>query len=669
MADPLTDVLGRQSFQNFILPSEGVDDAVRRWALHNCSRSIRETTHYRNWLIEATKRYEAMRSVRSLDHDDPIIPWRWASNIGIPVESIAGESLVPRFNAATVDADPIFRVDIAMDDKEIKQAEDHLTRFYQDLLTRRIKLRAVRGETYKNLAIDGDGIEGAEWHNIWTQKSKTVSLFRFDDGQFLTDESGQPVVLPANIPPKGFPQSPDGRRVSRVLVQQKLPPEKTYEGPKIRAWRIQECLWPEDANTPDIQELDWFGVQMHKSISWFKTREGDPIEGKLKNVNQLIERHRTGHIPTELDTESERFLTRGVIFPKSNKILVWLVFGKFDVDSDGVDEEIIAMVAPRERVLLGWRLSPFTKRPFFHYQLFKMPGRFTGRGLSHVLKGMRDMIDFLANSANNRINMYQDPPLLYEIGSGYDPDIHEFGTGAQWGPLSEGGLNKVKLLEIPQIQEAIVHKLIDFYMGMVQRLTAITDLNLGGPKGTSIPNIKTARGTEAVLSEGQIHFSDLIQAFQEISEEEMEFIDQELMTLADEATLKLMSPVGNIVPAFIKLPKRFHATGNSSTMNRQSVREMAVFMFQTFLQDPIFQLDPKLQLWLRRQLLSAFDQNVELPQAQEVQKLQQEQLQQAILQMPPEGKAKILAEVQKLQQQGAQNGAGTPDQQPTQQPG
>jgi len=659
MTDPLTETLGRQSFQNFILPNELVDDAVRRWALSNCSRSIRETSTYRNWLVEATKRYEAMRSVRSLDHDDPITPWRWASNVGIPVESIAGESLVPRFNAATVDSDPIFRVDITMDDKEIKQAEDKLTRWYQDVLTRRIRLRAVRNETYKNLAIDGDGIEGAEWHNLWTQRAKTVSLFRFDNGEFLTDEAGEPVVLPANSPPKSWPEDESGRRVSRVLVQQKLPNEKVYEGPKVRSWRLQECMWPEDSNTPDIQELDWFGVQMHKSISWFKTREGDPIEGKLKNVKDLIERHRTGHIPTDLDTDSERFLTRGVLFPKTNKILVWLVFGKFDVDSDGVDEEIIAMVAPKQRVLLGWRLSPFIKRPFFHFQLFKMPGRFTGRGLSHVLKGMRDMIDFLANSSNNRINMYQDPPLLYEMASGYDPDIHEFGTGAQWGPLAEGGLNKVKLLEIPQIQETVVQKLIDFYMGMVQRLTAITDLNLGGPKGTSIPNIKTAAGTQAVLSEGQIHFSDLIQAFQETSEELMEFIDQELMPMADDETLALMSPVGGVVAPFIKLPKRFHATGNSSTMSRQSVREMAVFVFQTFLQDPIFNLDPKLQLWLRRQLLSAFDQNVELPQPEEVQQLQQQQLQQAILQMPPEGKAQILAEVQKAAE-GGQNGQSAP---------
>ena len=100
-----------QSSANLVLPHESVDEAVRRFVLTVCSRALIATKEHRLWLYNATKRYEAMRSTRSLDRDDPGTPWPRASNTGLPLEAITGEALVPRFNAATVDAPPpIFRV-------------------------------------------------------------------------------------------------------------------------------------------------------------------------------------------------------------------------------------------------------------------------------------------------------------------------------------------------------------------------------------------------------------------------------------------------------------------------------------------------------------------------------------------------------------------------------
>src|SRR3990167_2366733 len=104
-----SDASGFLGLKSVVLPGESVDDALRRYILATCSKSLRDTSGHRIWLLEATKRYEAMRSTRSLDHDDPGVPWKWASNVGIPAELIAGESLMPRFNASTTDSNPIYR--------------------------------------------------------------------------------------------------------------------------------------------------------------------------------------------------------------------------------------------------------------------------------------------------------------------------------------------------------------------------------------------------------------------------------------------------------------------------------------------------------------------------------------------------------------------------------
>ena len=646
---------------NLVLPSETVDEAVRRYLLRALSESLRKTMEHREWLLEATKRWEGMRSTRSLDSDDPGTPWAWASNVGIPLEAMSGESLIPRFNASTVDADPIFRVTLPQEAKDLAQFEQPLTHWYQDFYRRTLRIRRVRKETYLNMCMDGDAIEGVEWETLWRQRANTVALYQDANGGVLVDEQGKPRVFGLNLQPEEIPQDPlTGKPMKRLLVEQKGQ-QKTYTGPRIRAWRINEVIWPWYGATPDLQELDFLAFQMWKATSWFKTREGDPIQGQLKNVTELLDRVKAG-VPASFDTPEERSLTEGVKFPTvPGKVLVWLAYFRFDVDSDGVEEECVAWIAPVQRLLLGWRLLPFSKRPAFHYQLFSMPGRVTGRGLPHVLKGMRDMVDFYANSSNNRTNLFLDPPLLYEIDSGFDPDTMQFGTGAQWGPLAPGAIagRKVSALELPESQEALADKFLNFYMAIGQRLTSITDFNLGGPSKSAVSNIKTARGTIAVLGESSTKFADWIQQFQEVAEEEAEFIDELIQTLGTQEDLAFMSIVPMLIQVF-KLPKLFKATGNSQNMNKQGMQQVLLTLFDLLSKDPIFALKPETQLELRKRLIDQFDLDLPMPEANEVQDLQAQQLAQALAKLPPE--ALLAAAAQVKAKQGMTPGNGAPAQ-------
>jgi hypothetical protein len=43
------------------------------------------------------------------------------------------------------------------------------------------------------------------------------------------------------------------------------------------------------------------------------------------------------------------------------KIYEW--YGRYDINDDDKDEEIVAFVCPKYKVLLGWMLSPFPVRP------------------------------------------------------------------------------------------------------------------------------------------------------------------------------------------------------------------------------------------------------------------------------------------------------------------
>lgn len=633
-----------QSSAALVLPHESVDEAVRRYVLTVCSRALVATQAHRLWLYEATKRYEAMRSTRSLDRDDPGTPWPRASNTGIPLEAITGEALVPRFNAATVDAPPpIFRV--KYDELALQEFEEPASQWYHDALTRVLRIRKVRDETHRNVLIDGDAIEEASFETRYQQTASTVAVLQNAKGELLTGADGRPLLYSANLPPDALPDDPlaPPRKLKKLLIQTKGS-RPIYDGPILRTWRILECIWPEESTTPDINELDWFAVQMWKSPSWFKTREGDPIDGKLKNVEELLLRLRMG-IPSHLDTELDRGLTAGIQFPQyRHKILVWRFFGLFDVDRDGIDEELMAMVAPRERLLLGWRLSKFQERPFFHYQLFKMPGRFTGRGLPHISRGIRDIVDFKMNQSNNRESIGGNPPLLYEIDSGFDPDLHRFGTGATWGPLNSGGITKIRALELPKSQEQLTIEFIQFYIGVLQRLTGINDFNLGTTQSALPGSVKTLGGQQLLTQEGNIKFADFITDFQETNERQIMFIDREFIQtgLVNEQNITQISRIP-IPLEVLAAPKRLKATGNSLTMNRQVRQEIALLIFERLAADPLLQGVPQIQRQIRQAVLDAFDQSIKLPSVEELQQLQQQQLLGAIQQMPPEQQQAIFA--------------------------
>ena len=623
----VSDTFSLQNTANTILPHESVDDGVRRYVISVCSEGLLQTSDYRTWVEEATKRYEAMRSTRSLDRDDPGTPWPRSSNVGLPLEAIAGEALVPRFNAATTDATPIYRVKLPGSDPMLKQYEETATQWFQDVQIKAMRVRKVRDETYRNMVIDGDGIEGLTWETTYQQTAKTVALLVNATGEFLIDETtGQPRLFPANLMPDGIPDDPlvPGRKLKKILTQQKGS-RPLYDGPRVRTWRLRECIWPADATTPNINELDWFAVQMWKSPSWFKTREGDPIEGGLKNVDDLLLRLRHG-IPSHLDTDAERGLWHGLSFPSHrHKALLWQFHGKFDVDRDGIDEEIIALVAPRERLLLGWRLASTAERPFFHYQLFKMPGRFTGRGLPHLAKGMRDIVDFKINQSNNREALYGNPPVLYEATSGFDPNLHQFGVGQKWGPLADGGISRIKALELPKAQESLAIEFIQFYVGMLSRVTGINDFNLGTPQPGAPSSVKTASGQAMLTQEGNIKFTDFIKDIQDTSEQEMEFLDREWLQagLVTAENAPRLSTV-DVPLEILRLPKRLYSTGNSQTMSRQVLQEIALVMFDRFAQDQLLMLDPAIQRQLRQAVFDAFDSGIQLPTIQEMAQMDQD---------------------------------------------
>ena len=99
--------------------------------------------------------------------------------------------------------------------------------------------------------------------------------------------------------------------------------------------------------------------------------------------------------------------------------------------------------------------------------------------------------------------------------------------------------------------------------------------------------------------------------------------------------------------AILSARKVFKATGNSTTMNRQAQQEIAVFVYDRVIADPLLQVEPSIQRQVRQMLFDAFDVTLQLPTAEELQKATQDQqvaaATEALRKMPEEEKAQLFA--------------------------
>ena len=414
---------------------------------------------------EYVKRYEAKRSISGLMGwgEDPKnnpknFPWDNASDIGIPIEAFTIEGLLPRFLKVCYGAKPIVWVKGHSED-DFAQAP-----IVQDALNfqvgKIIKIYRRMKTVFKNVTMSGDAIVKCVWEESYKTINRTVYyavdgltgqplLHQPVEGQEPTGLEGQPIEfkkdeeLPPQNPLTGGPLF----KSKQILSDEK----KIYDSPKIYSRNIKQIVIPKDADTPEIEELDWIADQYERTLDWLKRNVGDIEDGKFdeKAVKEIEADLLSA--PADPVNTNHNF----------KKILISEWHGKYDVNADGLDEEIVVFIGTKDLTanidntiavqnskLLGWMITPFPKRPFFHYQIIPMDGSFYGKGVPEFLIGIRNLIDALFNQAIDRGSINNNPRLI--TPPNHDPDENPFGPGVQW---TSDNPQAYKVLELPKSEQ------------------------------------------------------------------------------------------------------------------------------------------------------------------------------------------------------------------------
>lgn len=331
----------------------------------------------------------------------------------------------------------------------------------------------------RNAAMLGSVFAEAWWYRKQRHMGEEQVPVIGPDGQPMMDETGRPVV------------------VEQALMQ-------VEEKPCIRIIPVEKVLLQ-----PGAQTIDDDSVII---LEDYKYRELESMQkqGLAQNVTEVLK----SDIDTRISTEFSLALDKAENVADFNakrrnmplECLRW--FGEYDVNKDGFDEEIVALITNKDEVFLRAHLlskiSRTGKRTIVHKNFIdRIGGKILGIGLLEQVKPLAEEIDACFRQMTDANTMSVMRWGFYDPNSDYDPDEHVAKPRAMY-PVS----NPQQNVYFPDIQIPIERLLnaIKLVSEFIEKLTAASSYvmgkedNLAGGSGT-------ATRTQAIMSSADTRFN------------------------------------------------------------------------------------------------------------------------------------------------------------------
>lgn len=270
-------------------------------------------------------------------------------------------------------------------------------------------------------------------------------------------------------------------------------------------------------------------------------------------------------------------------------------YRRYDIDGDGLDEEIITWVctALPGRVL-GWdyldNVYAHGRRPLRVGRYFTIPFRFYGLSFAEIVRGIQDEINAIHNQRVDYATI-QNLPFGFKRASATMPPITQRLKPGEFIDVDDPQRD----INIPKWggSPAWGHQEEAVLMQMYERLTGVTDLSIGR-QPNRVGATRTAAGTQTLLSESGLRFKTALQAFQRLwigVFEDILALDQEYLPPGKEFR------VTGKRPAVIRVKDRTEIRGRydlrlaatSESLNRQQMRDDSTIVMQAVVNPALMQ--------------------------------------------------------------------------------
>jgi len=536
-----------------------------------------------------------------------VFPWEGCSNFNVPLIMTAVETLKPRLIDGVLGETPPVRVipTKAADEDRKDKVETVLNWQIQS----EMDLAPVVAQSAHLFLLPGVVVAKTYWF-LDRKKHKQMRSFPL--------ETDIPAILEAifgSVKPKGLKRlgemewegyipvpSYEGEDLYVRLKLKNLPHEwqvlierdEVIERPKVDLIEPPDFIVPakggqEPGDLPWCQQRHYWDearLRMMVSLNRFDAQA----------VQDLLDQRKAQPKGDEPQMDSTMYrsgqdVTEGIEGQGPSNARRWTYeiledYRRYDIDQDGIEEEIITWFSrDLPGRILGWdyldNVYAHGRRPFRVGKYFGIPFRFYGLSLPEVVKGVQDEINAIHNQKVDYATI-KTMPWGFKRASSTIPPIAQRIKPGEFIDLDD----PQKDVFIPQwagdgniwgTEEQVLNQ-------YAERLLGLTDLSLGR-QPTRVGATRTAKGTQALLSEAGLRFKVALQAFQRFWQgifEDILALDQEYLPPGKEFR------VTGKRPAVLKVQDRTEIRGKydlqlvstSETMNREQMRNDATIVMQ-----------------------------------------------------------------------------------------
>ncbi|MDZ4347035.1 MAG: hypothetical protein U1E51_31880 [Candidatus Binatia bacterium] len=207
---------------------------------------------------------------------------------------------------------------------------------------------------------------------------------------------------------------------------------------------------------------------------------------------------------------------QAVQYPNRDDDVVDLVeaYDRWDVDGDGLEEDVIFTIARESKKLMRARLLSEVHpglpimRPFAHKSFIGVPNRVLGISLPEILESIQDMTKIIMDQNIDYGTIRNAPMFFYRAMSGMKPEVIRFTPGEGY-PL-DNPQQDVNITQWGNSDNSWFFQMIAVLQGCGERLTMIGDIQLGRiPQGKSSA-LRTAGTTMALMQQGDVRGEQIL---------------------------------------------------------------------------------------------------------------------------------------------------------------
>lgn len=419
-------------------------------------------------------------------------PWVNCANVKTQLVHMSTELLHARLFPSAWNEDLIYWQ--PMESQDIENVEN-VSKFMK-WAAKRMKLSSVVDDFVHNIVLDGTAVMKIRWvtEYKWVQRKIPV--------ESVSDKI-------KNIIHKFI----GGKKTYEVKERKyKIEYEyKKFEYCKAEVPDIEDVGFPTySVPSSNEEELEYIWHRSYPSYSELLEMQARGYYENVEEIGTYLDNILTeGTKKADIDAEGTK-ITQNKLNQRTEIIEF---YDKYDYNDDGIREDIIVTIEKKSKILLDCRpllaISRINERPFIIGQFIRRTNRMLGKGAGEIAMPFEEEANTIHNQRLDAGTMSIIPFGVYRAGSGFKPENISMAPGL-WIPVDD--VNDAKWITVAN-NVMVSFQEERMLMELLEKILSVGSYQSGQESDVNRSR-STARGTLAIIQQGEVRFNILAQRVQ-----------------------------------------------------------------------------------------------------------------------------------------------------------